>query len=181
MQSAVAHISDEEFLAVVAAESCRSIINEGEQATSPAYVRYESSAQKLLGTRVFPPWRTSRDGALYVGDYRVSRTHASAVSFSNLARKTHLFDSIGFDPEKNYLLTNRLVAFRCLTCGVVLLKDGNHRLLQCAFHGLDPELLIYEVRSTDWHASTIDMKNVCECITHNVVEDGGCGAMRTTG
>lgn len=181
MQERLTHISEAEFLAVVAAENCRSIIDERYQAASPEYLSYTSSAQKFLLARVFPPWRTTHDGTTCIGDYRVSKAEASVVSFLDLSTKTHLFASICFDSGRDYLCTNRVITFHCQTCGVRVVKDGNHRLLQCALKRSDPELRVFEVRSKIWAASTVDMKNFCECISNNSLEGDACKATRASG
>jgi hypothetical protein len=170
MQDAMTQISEQEFLAIATAENCHAILDERMQAISPIYSVYSSSAQDFMKSRVFPPWRTTLEANQYVGNYRVSRKEAFPISYFNLSKQRQLFQSINFDPDKDYFRTNRVIAFHCRSCGVRLVKDGNHRLLQCALKRLDPELQIYEVSSENWSAAEIDMKNFCECISNNALK-----------
>jgi len=66
--------------------------------------------------------------------------------------------------NKNYFRTNNIIVFHCKSCGVHVVKDGNHRLLECAYHVKNPSLDIYQVSSEDWSNAKVDMKNFCECI-----------------
>lgn len=163
-------ISEQEFLAVAKSEGCTAILDERAEAIAPVYVTYASSAQRLLGQKVFPPWRTTLDGSHIVPEYEVPRSEAAPIAYLDLAQKPHLFAEISFDIGKDYFSTHTIIVFHCESCGVRLVKDGNHRLLQCAREGVDRKVTVYEVRSRNWNASTIDMKNFCECIPRIAVE-----------
>ena len=168
MPDAMTPISEQEFLAIASAENCRAILDERMQAISPIYRSYPSPAQEFLRRRTFPPWRTNHDASEYIDAYQMPRGEACSISYFELSEKPHLFASISFDPQRDYLCTATVIVFHCQSCGVWLVKDGNHRLLQCALRKLNPELQIYEVSSENWSGSRFDMKNFCECISNNV-------------
>jgi hypothetical protein len=164
MQRVMTVITEQEFLSVATEEDCHANLDERFQATSPTYTTYLSLAQDFLKAGAFPPWRVSRDANEYVGAFEVSREEAFPISYSELSNKPNLFMALTFDPQIDYLKTNRIICFHCRTCGVRLVKDGNHRLLQCALRNVNPEIRIFELSSTDWSASQVDMKNFCNCI-----------------
>ncbi len=105
------------------------------------------------------------DGSRYVGAYEIPRGEAFPISYIDLSKKPHLFGAIHFDAKKDYLTTRSIITFHCMSCGVRVVKDGNHRLLQCALHNMNPDLEVYEVMSDNWSRSRVDMKNFCECIS----------------
>ena len=170
MRDTMTMLSEQEYLAVTTEENCRAILDERMQAVSPSYLSYNTTAQEFLRAGAFPPWRTNREAAECIFVCEVPRSEAFPISYHQLAKKPHLFGKLPFDPMRDYLLTNRIISFHCQICGVRVVKDGNHRLLQCAFQESNPELLIFEVRSNDWSASTIDMKNFCNCIYNNALQ-----------
>ena len=163
-------ISEQDFLSVAAEENCRARLDERMQAASPTYAFYTSPAQEFLRAGAFPPWRTNRDASEYIGVYEIPREEAFPISYFSLAEKPSLFASLPFDPQVDYLRTNKIICFHCQSCGVRVVKDGNHRLLQCVIRRLNLELQIYEVSSTDWSASQIDMKNFCKSIYNNALQ-----------
>lgn len=144
-------------------------MDERRDAVSPIYVEYSISAEEMFARKTYPTWRTDREVAQYVGQYEMPPGEAFPISYVELAAKSHLFDAIGFDVKKNYLTTTRIITFHCQTCDVHVVKDGSHRLLQCAFHKRNPRLQVYEVASRDWTACRVDMKNFCECISNNAL------------
>jgi len=161
-------ISEQDFLAIAGNLYCRANLDERREAISPDYIMYSLSARSLLDQKTFPPWRTNYNASRYVGAVETPRSEAFRISYGELAQKPLLFDAIIFDPAQDYFGTNIIIVFHCQTCGVRLVKDGNHRLLQCALRGLDHELQIIEVRSHNWSASRSDMKNFCECISNDI-------------
>ena len=170
MQITVSPSSGEEFESVAAAEGCRSIICERMQAEAPTYVRFQIPAQSLLALLTYPPWRTTLDGHKCILAYEVDRTAAAVATFPEWVKMPHLFTSIGFVPGHDYWQTSSVLSFFCESCGVRLIKDGNHRLLQCAFSRASPCITVYEVRSHSWHRSSVDMKNFCACISNISLE-----------
>ena len=172
-------ISEDEFIAVAQREQCRANLDERRDAISPSYVQYSILAQAILTGKTYPPWRTDKDGSWYVGAYEVPRGEAFPISYIELSKKPHLFDAVRFDATKNYLTTRGIITFHCMSCGVRVVKDGNHRLLQCVLHKLNPELEVYEVMSQNWSAGKVDMKNFCECISDQLSHPSlGSGASR---
>jgi hypothetical protein len=146
----------------------RAAAGEYHAADSPTFCKYTISAQALLRHRVFPTWRTSKDGASYIGEYQKHRTVAFAITYANLAKKPHLFKKgtgVDFDPNyDNFALPPKpVIVYHCKKCDVHVVKDGNHRLLRCAYHGCDPNLEVYQVASSDWSGARVDMKNFCSC------------------
>lgn len=118
--------------------------------------------------KVFPTWRTSKDGATYIGQYEKHRTEAFAITYANLAKKPHLFRAgtgVDFDPGYDNFASpaKPVIVYHCKECDVHVVKDGNHRLLRCAYHGCDPNLEVYQVSSSNWPGATVDMKNFCSC------------------
>ena len=120
----------------------------------------------LNGRRTQPG---ARIGRLLSTSERTRYHEAFPISYIELSMKPHLFDAIRFDIKKNYLRTTRIISFHCQSCDIHVVKDGNHRLLQCAFHKRNPQLEVYEVVSQDWSACKVDMKNFCECISNNTL------------
>ena len=165
-------ISEQEFISVAQQEGCRACLDERTDAVSPIYVKYAVFAQDMFEGKTYPTWRTDREAAHYIGAFEIPRGEAFSISYIELSMKPHLFGAIGFDVKKDYLITTRIITFHCQSCGVHVVKDGSHRLLQCAFHKLNPQLEIYEVVSRDWSACRVDMKNCCECISDNAVQSG---------
>ena len=162
-------ISEQEFIAVAQQERCCAFLDERRDAVSPIYVRYAISAQDMFERKTYPTWRTDREATQYIGAYEIPRGEAFSISYIELSMKPHLFDAIRFDIKKNYLATTRIISFHCQSCDIHVVKDGNHRLLQCAFYKLNPQLEVYEVVSQDWSACKVDMKNFCECISNNTL------------
>jgi hypothetical protein len=162
-------ILEQEFISVAQQEKCLARLDERRDAMSPIYVQYVISAQDMFKRRTYPTWRTNREASQYIGAYEIPRSEAFPISYVELSTKPHLFDAIQFDIKRNYLATTRIISFHCQSCDIHLVKDGNHRLLQCAFHKLNPQLEVYEVVSRDWSACKVDMKNFCECM-HNCRE-----------
>ncbi len=137
-------------------------------ASFPTFWKYTISAQELLRLKIFPTWRTSKDGAKYIGQFHKHRTEAFAITYANLATKPHLFQKgtgVNFDPNYNNFgsAPKPVIVYHCKKCDVHVVKDGNHRLLRCAYHACDPNLDVYQVSSSDWSGSTVDMKNFCSC------------------
>ena len=163
-------ISEQEFISVALREQCCARLDDRRDAISPLYVQYVISAQDLFERKTYPTWRTDREALQYIGAFERPRDEAFPISYIELSRKPHLFHAICFDVEKEYLRTTRIITFHCQSCGVHVVKDGNHRLLQCAFHKLNPQLEVYEVASHDWSACKIDMKNFCECTSNIALE-----------
>jgi len=159
-------ISESEFIAVAQDEHCQSIVSERSDAISPIYLLHSILAQAMLSGKTYPTWRTNREATQLIGAYEVPREEAFPISYIELSKKPHLFDAIHFDVAMDYLVTKRIISFQCSSCRVRVVKDGNHRLLQCARHKLNPQLEVYEVVSQNWSASRVDMKNFCECISN---------------
>jgi len=163
-------ISEQEFISVAQQERCQASLDERRDAVSPIYVEYAISAQDMFERKTYPTWRTDREAAKYFGAYEIPRGEAFPISYIELSTKPHLFGALGFDVKEDYLTTTRIITFHCKSCGVHVVKDGSHRLLQCAFHKLNPQLEVYEVVSRDWAACKVDMKNFCECISNNALQ-----------
>jgi hypothetical protein len=166
MQITVSPSSWEEFESVAGSERCTSILWERMEAEAPTYVRFQIPAQRLIALPTYPPWRTTLDGGTCIVAYEVDRTAAAIATFPEWGHKSHLFTSIKFVPGHDYLQTSLALSFFCDSCGIRLIKDGNHRLLQCAVSGTDPCFTVYEVRSHSWRRSSVDMKNFCACISN---------------
>lgn len=172
-------ISESEFIAVVQDEHCQANVSERGDAISPIYLRHYVLAQEMLSGKTYPTWRTNREATQLIGAYEVSREEAFPISYIDLSQKPHLFDAIHFDVAGDYLATKRIISFQCSSCRVRVVKDGNHRLLQCALHKLNPQLEVYEVVSQNWSACRVDMKNFCECISNQPLHQTlGSGAPR---
>ena len=93
---------------------------------------------------------------------------AFAITYATLAKKQHLFPAstgVGFDPAYDSLASpaKPIIVYHCNRCDVHVVKDGNHRVLHCAYHKCDPTLEVYQVSSSDWSGATVDMKNFCSC------------------
>lgn len=146
-------------------EKCRAKLEERNDAVSPRYVKYICSADELFCKKTYPTWRTNMDATKYIGAYETPRDQAFPISFGELAKRPHLFSEINFIEHEDYLKSTCIIAFHCQRCGVHVIKDGNHRLLQCAYHKLNPTLEVYQVVSRDWTSCMVDMKNFCECIS----------------
>jgi len=159
-------ITESDFILRAQQENCRANLSERFSAIAPSYVRYKCFAQELLSKKTFPTWRTNRDGTEYIGACEIPRSQAFPITYSDLSKKPHLFPKINFDDKENYLKSACAISFHCEGCGVHVIKDGNHRLLQCALYGLNPELEVYQVNSRDWSSCNVDMKNFCECISN---------------
>jgi len=156
-------ITEREFLKKAQQEDCQADLSERLHAVSPRYMKYVCSADDLLRRKTYPTWRTNKDATKYIGAYEVPRDQAFLISFIELARKPQLFSQIKFNERENYLKSSCIIVFRCEGCGVHVIKDGNHRLLQCAFHKISAEFTVYQVVSVDWKSCKVDMKNFCEC------------------
>ena len=163
MQVPLSQSSEQDLIAIATIENCTACLWERTQALDPTYVRFPVPAQNLLASATYPPWRTTPDGSRYVGEYEVGREAAAIDVFPEWARKSHLFSDIRFVPTVDYFKTTTIISFYCEACDVRLVKDGNHRLLQCALSHVNPTLTVYEVRSFSWRHSTVDMKNFCSC------------------
>lgn len=159
-------ISEQEFISVAHHEQCRACLDERRDAVSPIYVQYAISAQDMFEQKTYPTWRTNREATQYIGTYETPRGEAFPISHVELSRKPHLFGDICFDIQEDYLATTKIISFHCQSCDVHVVKDGNHRLLQCAFHKRNPQFEVYEVASRDWSACKVDMKNFCECVSN---------------
>ncbi len=157
------NITEEQFVEIANQENCRADINERNLAISPTYVQYSCGAKDFLQKKVYPTWRTNKDATQVIGAFEIPRHQAFPISYIQLSIKPHLFSDLNFSPHINYFKTNTIIAFHCTTCGVYVIKDGSHRLLQCAVHGSDPVLDIYQVISGNWLSCNVDMKNFCEC------------------
>lgn len=162
-------IPEEKFRNIVQKESCSSsIIEEYSNAISPIFVKYTISAQDFLAKKVYPLWRTNHDGTKCIIECELGKVEAFPISFADFALKPHFFQTAKFDDKRDYFETNRIISFHCNSCGVSIIKDGNHRLLQYAIESknkntLNRKLFIYEVISSDWSKCQPDMKNFCEC------------------
>lgn len=158
----LARLSETDFLAAATAEHCTSVLDECGQAESPTYVRYELEAQALIA-RAFPLWRVTLDGAHVELRFQIPKDAARPATLRNWAAMPQHFAAIDFDASHNYLKTATAFVFLCVACDVRLVKDGNHRLLQCVLSGANPTFVIYEARGLSWKHSAVDMKNFCSC------------------
>jgi hypothetical protein len=161
----VAVIDENEFVSLATAERCRACLSERSDAKSPTYRRYSVRADEFMGENVYPTWRTNKDRTEYIGSFETPPTDAFPIKYGELALLPNLFDAIQFGASKDYLASHNVIAFYCTSCGVRVVKDGNHRLLQCAVQNIAPEITVYEVVSNDWRKCQVDMKNFCKCIS----------------
>ena len=157
-------ITEGEFLQKAREENCQADLKERLNAVSPRYVKYVCAAEDLLNTNTYPTWRTNKDATEIIGAYETPKDRAFPISFIELAGKPQLFSQINFNERENYLSSTCIIAFHCEGCAVYVIKDGNHRLLQCAFQKINPEFTVYQVVSGDWTSCKVDMKNFCDCI-----------------
>ena len=158
-------IEESEFTALANREQCRACLSERSDAVSPDYRKYSVRANEFMNENVYPTWRTNKDKTKYIGAYETPPTEAFPITYSELASLPGLFAEIQFNMAKNYLGTYSVIAFYCTSCGVRVVKDGNHRLLQCAVYNIATEITVYEVTSNDWRKCKVDMKNFCKCIS----------------
>lgn len=158
-------IQENEFDSRAKSERCRACLSERSDATSPIYHRYSVRADEFMGENTYPIWRTDKDRTKYIGSFETPPTEAFPITFRELALLQNLFESIKFETGKDYFVSHNVIAFYCASCGVRVVKDGNHRLLQCAVQKIAPEITVYEVVSNDWRNCQVDMKNFCKCIS----------------
>jgi len=163
----LANIDESEFIALAKKEQCRACLSERSDAVSPHYRKYMIHANEFMKENVYPTWRTSKDKTKYIGTYETPPTEAFPITYQELTSCPDLFSEIQFDAGKDYLGTLNIIAFYCMSCGVRVIKDGNHRLLQCAVLRSAPEITVFEVASNDWRRCKVDMKNFCKCISNN--------------
>ena len=161
------NIDENEFMSLATKEQCRACLTERNDAVEPMYVKYSISANDFIRKEIYPTWRTNIEQTEYIGTYETPPTEAFPISFSELAQRQNLFSKINFDPNKDYLQSNNIITFYCASCGIYVVKDGNHRLLQCAVQGISISLKIFEVESSNWSRCRVDMKNFCKCISNN--------------
>ncbi len=161
------NIDESEFMSLATKEQCQACLSERSNAMAPNYIKYIIPANEFISENTYPTWRTNKDQTRYIGSFETPPTEAFPITYHELALKTELFSEINFDPFKNYFKSKNIIAFNCMSCGVRVVKDGNHRLLQCAIQGCSHELTIYEVVSQDWTRCKVDMKNFCKCISNN--------------
>lgn len=160
-------IDENEFMSIAEKERCRACLSERSDAVAPTYVKYAIPANEFITEEAFPTWRTNKEQTIYIGAYETPPTEAFPISFNDLAQQSNLFPEINFDPTIDYLKSKNIISFYCVSCGVHVVKDGNHRLLQCAVQGIKSDLDIFEVVSSDWSRCKVDMKNFCKCISNN--------------
>ncbi len=172
MQS-VAPIEASEFIALAKREKCRACLSERADALTPTYLRYSARADQFIADNVFPTWRTNRERTEYIGAFEKPPTDAFPITYHDLALLPNLFAAISFETGQNYFATRNVISFHCATCGVRVVKDGNHRLLQCALQNADTEITVYEVTSADWRKCKVDMKNFCKCISNDAFQPPG--------
>lgn len=156
-------ITKAEFLIAAHDEHCRTLIGEIRDAHDPVFLQYQLPAQILLRTKLYPSWRTNTQQTLYIGAYEIPPEKAFPISYRELSRRPSLFHSLAFDRWREYWRTSKVLLFRCGICDVRVVKDGSHRLLQCAVRGISPLIECYEALSNDWSRCTADMKNFCVC------------------
>ncbi|MBI5142713.1 MAG: hypothetical protein HZA20_11085 [Nitrospirae bacterium] len=166
--SSLVNIGESEFIALAEKEQCRACLSERSNAVSPHYRKYTIHADKFMIENVYPTWRTNKDKTKYIGAYETPPTEAFPITYQELASCPDLFSEIQFDAKKDYLGTTNIIVFYCMSCGVRVVKDGNHRLLQCAVQCSAPEITVFEVASNDWQRCEVDMKNFCKCISNRV-------------
>lgn len=157
-------ISQDDFCQIARNEGCLARLDERTYAIRPLFHKYTCAALDFIKDKTYPTWRTNKEKTKHIGAFEVSIENAEPTSFIEFAKYEHLFDDILFDKSKDYFQTNNVIVFHCLRCGVHVVKDGNHRLLACAYHSKNPSLNAYEVYSEDWSNAKVDMKNFCECI-----------------
>lgn len=163
------NIEENEFISLAMQEQCSACLGERSDAVSPDYLRYVVSAREFMNENTYPTWRTNKDKTRYIGAYERSPTEAFPITYQELALHPELFSEINFDSKKNYFNSNNIITFHCTSCGVRVVKDGNHRLLQCAVQNSYPEVTLYEAVSHDWRLCKVDMKNFCKCISNNQI------------
>jgi len=114
---------------------------------------------------VFPAWRVDAARRVAVTDPNVPCARAGGISFAELAGLPELIarPPIGFEPAADYYGNNHIALARCDRCGVRLVKDGNHRLLQSTCRGTDETVFVYEVTSSEWLHCRGDMRHLCGC------------------
>lgn len=164
-------IDEREFISLAEQGGCSACLNERYDAISPSYRKYQIFAQSVLKNNTYPLWRTNKDKTVYIGAFETPPTEAFPISYNELAKLPTLFHDISFDPNRNYLNSKNIIVFHCTNCGISVVKDGNHRLLQCALNDCDTKFTIYEVASQDWKKSKVDMKNFCKCISNNQLNE----------
>ncbi len=165
-----ATIGEDELLFLARQEQCRACLSERRDALRPEYLRYTIRAEKLLTNKIYPTWRTNKDKTSIVGAYEAPPTDAFPITYHELALRPGLFDSLRFDPKADYLKTTNIIIFHCASCDIRVVKDGNHRLLQCALNKNDVEITVYEVSSSDWRRCRVDMKNFCKCFSNDQLD-----------
>jgi hypothetical protein len=167
-------IEESEFIAIAKQEQCSACLSERSDAVSPQYRKYTIHANEFMNEKVYPTWRTNKDKTQYIGAYETPPTEAYPITYQELASHPSLFSEIQFDAERDYFDSPNIITFYCMSCGVRVVKDGNHRLLQCTVNGTGPEITVFEVASNDWRRCRVDMKNFCKCIsekhgTHTII------------
>jgi len=163
-------IKESELRDVVEKERCSASMSDIKNAIFPEYRKYQILAQSILKTHTYPLWRTSKDKTEYIGAFEKPPTEAFPISYDELARMPSLFDDINFDPNRDYLKSTNIIVFHCSNCGISVVIDGNHRLLQCALNDCDTKFTVYEVVSHNWKRSKVDMKNFCRCISDSQLD-----------
>ena len=133
------------------------------QVRGVSFHQYICGAQAILNNNIFPSWRVNKDRTSIVLSSEPSRQEAFPITFRELAASPALWVPINFDPEVSYFKHQFVIVFYCQRCLVYVVKAGGHRLLECAYHKRDPDVLVYQVSSADWKRSTMDMKNFCQC------------------
>ncbi len=160
-------IEESEFIANAEHERCSACLSERSDAVSPQYRKYTILSNEFMKENIYPTWRTNKDKTKYIGAYETPPTEAFPITYQELASRPSLFSEIQFNAERDYLDSLNIIVFYCIACGVRVVKDGNHRLLQCAVQGSVPELTVFEVASNDWRRCSVDMKNFCKCISNH--------------
>ncbi len=161
------NIDEKEFVSITIKEQCTANLSERCDAVAPSYIKYTSQTRELIEGNAYPTWRTNRERTRYIGSFETPPTEAFPISFHELSLLPALFSEIRFNPTNDYFRSKNVITFYCDSCSVRVVKDGNHRLLQCAVQDISNEVTVYEVVSKDWHNCKIDMKNFCKCISSN--------------
>ena len=157
-------IEKNEFTKVVSDCNCRSQL-EHENSVSPEFWKYTIDSQEFLKKNgVYSIWRTNEDRTAFVSDFRAS---AFPITFNELAKNQDLFPKFDFQPTSNYFGNQDIIVYHCKSCGIRVVKDGNHRLLQCVLENINPNITAYEAASSNWLTSNVDMKNFCRCFSAN--------------
>lgn len=164
----IIEISESDFIQIARIERCRAYLDEYRHAIKPLFHKYICGALDFINDRTYPTWRINKEKTKCIGAYEIPREKADPASFIEFSKYQHLFHELSFDPCKNYFLTNNIVVFHCVRCAIHVVKDGSHRLLECAYHGKNPSLNVYEVYSEDWSNAKVDMKNFCDCIANQI-------------